>query len=107
MYLRQKFTAKWQSNQLKQQNVNLFAHKINVSIKFAAVSLPVCEPSEARQFGGTNLAGDNLAGQICWQANLSASQFVGKINKNDLPSLALKRQQKSFVMSQRQLKRQL
>ena len=32
-------------------------------------------------------------------ANLSASQFGGKINKNDLSSLALKRQQKSFVMS--------
>ena len=28
--------------------------------------------------------------------NLSASQFGGKINKNDLPSLALKRQQKKF-----------
>ena len=40
-------------------------------------------------------------------ANLSASQFGRKINKNDLSSLALKRQQKSFVMSQRQLKRQL
>ena len=36
-----------------------------------------------------------------------AGQFGGKINKNDLPSLALKRQQKSFVMSQRQSKRQL
>ena len=44
-----------------------------------------------------NLAGDNLA----------ASRFGGKINKNDLPSPALKQQQKSFVMSQRQLKRQL
>ena len=33
-----------------------------------------------------------------------ARQFGGKINKNDLPSLALKRQQKSFVMPQRQLK---
>ena len=50
------------------------------------------ETTEARQFGGTNL---------------SASQFGGKINKNDLPSLALKRQQKGFVMSQGQLKRQL
>ena len=37
----------WQSNQLKQQNVNLFTYKINVSVKFAAVSLPVCETSEA------------------------------------------------------------
>ena len=41
-----------------------------------------------------NLAGDNLAAQICQQANLSASQFGGKINKNDLPLLALKQQQK-------------
>ena len=41
-----------------------------------------------RHFGGTNLA---------------ASQFGGKINKNDLPLLALKRQQKSFVTSQKQL----
>ena len=52
-----------------------------------------------RQFGGRQFD--------C--ANLSASQFVGepiwRENKNDLPSLALKRQQKSFVMSQRQLKR--
>ena len=39
--------------------------------------------------------------------NLSANQFGKKINKNDLPSLALKRKQKSFVMPQRQLKRQL
>ena len=52
---------------------------------------------EARQFGGVNLAGDNLAER----------QFGGKINKNDLLSLTLKRQQKNFVMSQRQLKRQL
>ena len=37
----------------------------------------------ARQFGGTNL---------------SMSQFGRKINKNDLPSLVLKQQQKSFVM---------
>ena len=54
-----------------------------------------------------DLAGDNLVEQICWQANLSTSQFGGKINKNHLPSLALKQQQKSFVMSQRQLKKQL
>ena len=51
---------------------------------------------EARKFRGTN-----LAEKICRKANLSASQFGGKINKNDLPSLALKQQQKSFVMSQR------
>ena len=41
MYLKQKLTTKWQSNQLKQQTVNLFTHKINISVKFAAVSLPV------------------------------------------------------------------
>ena len=35
---------------------------------------------------------------------MATRQFGEKINKNDLPSLALKRQQKSFVMSQRQLK---
>ena len=35
------------------------------------------------------------------------NQFGGKINKNDLPSLALMRQQKSFVITQRQLKKQL
>ena len=62
---------------------------------------------EARQFGGTNLVGDNLSGKIYWQANLSVSQFGRKINKNDLLSLVLRRQQKNFVMSQRQLKRQL
>ena len=49
---------------------------------------------------------DNLTGQICWQANLEVSQFGRKINKNDLPSLVLKQQQKNFVMPQRQLKRQ-
>ena len=39
---------------------------------------------------------------------ISQSKTIGgKINKNDLPSLALKRQQKSFVMLLRQLKRQL
>ena len=37
---------------------------------------------KARRFDGTNL---------------SASQFGRKTNKNDLPSLALKQQQKSFV----------
>ena len=63
--------------------------------------------SKARQFGRTNLAGDNLAAQICQRANLVARQFGRIINKNYLPSLALNRQQKSFVMSQRQLKRQL
>ena len=47
MYLRQKFTTKWQSNLLKQQNVNLFTYKINVNVKFAAVLLPVCDASEA------------------------------------------------------------
>ena len=36
-------------------------------------------------------------------ANQGTRQFGGKINKNDLPLLALKQQQKSFVMSQRQL----
>ena len=50
---------------------------------------------------------DNLAAQICRQSNLSARQFGGKINKNNLPSLALKRKQKNFVTPQRQLKRQL
>ena len=45
---------------------------------------------------------DNLEGD-----NSSASQFGGKINNFDLPSLALKRQQKKFVISLRQLKRQL
>ena len=40
-------------------------------------------------------------------ATIWRGQFGGKINKNDLPSLALKRQQKNFVMSQRQLKRQI
>ena len=64
---------------------------------------PLRTPMGTRQFGGINLAGDNSTGQICRQANLSASQFGGKINKNNLPSLALKRQQKSFVMSLRQL----
>ena len=44
-----------------------------------------------------------LRSKTIWRTNLSASQFGGKINKNDLPSLTLKRQQKSFVMSQRQL----
>ena len=39
---------------------------------------------EARQFGGVNLAGDNLAAQICPQANLATRQFGGKIKKNDL-----------------------
>ena len=53
---------------------------------------------------------DNLAGPIwrktiCRRANLAASQFGGKINKNDLPSLEVTA--KSFVMSQRQLKKQL
>ena len=43
---------------------------------------------------------------IC-QGNLSASQFGGRINKNNLPLLALKRQQKSFVMSLRQLQKQV
>ena len=51
---------------------------------------------------------DQFVGKpICRQAYLAASQFGGKINNNDLPSLASKRQQKGFVMSQRQLKRQL
>ena len=54
-----------------------------------------------------NLAGDNSTGQICQQANSLASQFGRKINKNNLPLLVLKQQQKSFVMSLRQLKRQL
>ena len=45
------------------------------------------------QFGGKQ-----LVGQICQQVNLAASQFDRKINKNDLPLLALKQQQKSFVM---------
>ena len=36
-----------------------------------------------------------------------ARQFGGKTNSFDLPSLALKRQEKSFVMPLRQLKRQL
>ena len=40
---------------------------------------------KARQF-----AGDNSSGQNCRQVNLSASQLGGKINKNYLPSLALK-----------------
>ena len=39
-----------------------------------------------------NLAGDNLTGQIRRQENLSASQFGGKINNFNLPSLVLKRQ---------------
>ena len=34
---------------------------------------------------------------ICRQANLAASQFGGKINKNDLPSLALKRRKKVLL----------
>ena len=38
MYLRRKYTTKWQSNQLKLQTD---------SVKFAAVSLPVCKASEA------------------------------------------------------------
>ena len=42
-----KITTKWQSNQLKLQNVHVFTYKINFSGKFAAVSLPVCEASEA------------------------------------------------------------
>ena len=54
-----------------------------------------------------NLAGDNSTGQIHWQANLSVSQFDEKISNLDLPSLVLKQQQKSFVMSLRQMKRQL
>ena len=33
---------------------------------------------EAKQFGATNLAGDNLTGQICWQANSLVRQFVSK-----------------------------
>ena len=45
MYLNRKYTTKWESNQLKKQNLNLF--KINVNGKFAAVSLPICETSEA------------------------------------------------------------
>ena len=56
---------------------------------------------------------DNLAGTI-WQEKIRRDKFVGKpirrsanlegkINKNNLPSLALKRQQKSFFMSLRQL----
>ena len=45
MYLRQKFTTKWQSNQLRQQIVNLFTYKMNVSVEFASVSLSVWEAS--------------------------------------------------------------
>ena len=44
---------------------------------------------------------DKFVGEpICRQANSSEKQF--KTNKNNLPSLALKRQQQSFVMSLRQ-----
>ena len=46
-----------------------------------------------------NLAGDNLMRHIHWQAR--------KINNFDLPSLVLKQRQKSFVMSLKQLKKQL
>ena len=42
-----KIYTRWQSNQLKQQTVNLFTYKINVSVEFAAVSLSVWEVSEA------------------------------------------------------------
>ena len=36
-----------------------------------------------RQLGRTNLAGDNLMGQICRQANSLVSQFGRKINNNN------------------------
>ena len=50
-----------------------------------------------QQFGGRQFYG----------ISVSASQFGGKINKNNLLSQALKRQPKSFVMSLRQLRKQL
>ena len=39
MYLKRKFTSKWQSNQLRIQ-------KFNVNVKFVAVLLPLCQASE-------------------------------------------------------------
>ena len=50
---------------------------------------------------------DDLAEPI-WRETIRQDKFVGKsgkINKNNLPALALKRQQKSFVMSLRQFKK--
>ena len=44
---RRKFTTKCQSNQFRQQTVNLFTYKINVNVQFASVSLSVWKASEA------------------------------------------------------------
>ena len=67
--------------------MEILSHKLeSVQEHYQTCLLSVFSP-EARQFGGR--------------------QFGRKINKNDLPSLTWKRQQKSFVMSQRQLKGQL
>ena len=46
MFSRQKFFH-GVAIKLTQQNVNPFTYEINVSVKFAAVSLPVCKASKA------------------------------------------------------------
>ena len=71
-------------------------------VKFQDVTMPDLQQNFASLFKSKTIWWKT----ICQQANLAASQFGRKVNKNDLPLLALKQQQKSFVMSQRQLKRQ-
>ena len=66
----------------------------------------VCKECKILQSGllleAHNYSAGLVSKPICPETNSSTSQFGEKLNNFDLTSLTLKRQQKKFVMSQRQ-----